>query len=175
MADLRDTMRAGKGKLEVLLDKIPGYGGYREKNARREADRLLREHLASRLAEQLRLAEDVGRQMLTGSGLSQLDEMGQANTRLQTVIDRVKTAAQGYSGFFDAVKVKEEQLDMLYDFDDDMLLQVNDVAAAVEAVQAALDSGDDSKLAPAVRRYGKTVADFAAAFDKRKDTLLGLA
>jgi len=174
MVDLRDTLSDHQSGLEALLGKIPGYSGYKEKELRREADQKLRDHLASQLSDQLGQAEDVASQMLTGPGLMQLDEMGKGNTRLQTLIDKVKTAAQGYAGFFDAVKVKEDELDILYEFDEDMLRKVEDIGAAIEAVQAALDSGVDSDIAPAVRSYVKTVTDASAAFDKRKDTILGL-
>jgi len=113
MVDLRDTLSDHQSGLEALLGKIPGYSGYKEKELRREADQKLRDHLASQLSDQLSQAEDVASQMLTGPGLMQLDEMGKGNTRLQTLIDKVKTAAQGYAGFFDAVKIKEDELDMM--------------------------------------------------------------
>ncbi|MEW5961899.1 MAG: hypothetical protein AB1801_29610, partial [Chloroflexota bacterium] len=136
MVDLRDTLSEHKGGLEKLLDKIPGYGGYRDKELRREADALLRQHVAQQLAGQLRRAEAVTGQMLTGPGLSHLDAIGQGNTALQTLIDKVKTAAQGYAGFFDAVKINENELDALYQFDEQMLQKVDEVAAAIDGVQA---------------------------------------
>jgi hypothetical protein len=175
MVDLRDNIADHLGGLESLTSKIPGYSGYKDKEMRREADGLLRQHLAAQLAEQLSRAEDVSSQMLTGPGISQLDEMGQGNTRLQTLIDKVKTAAQGYAGFFDAVKVKEEQLDILYEFDERMLHQVDEIGAAIDGVQSALDGEDTSTIGPAVRRYVKTVTDASTLFDKRKDAILGLA
>lgn len=175
MEDLRDTLPEQKGGLELLLEKIPGYSGYKEKELRREADALLRDHLAKQLAGQLSRAEAVAGQMLTGPGLAQLDEMGKGNTRLQTLIDRVKTAAQGYAGFFDAVKIKENELDFLYEFDEDMLYQVDEIAAAVDGIQAALDSGDATALAPAVRAYVAAVSNASTKFDRRKDAILGLA
>lgn len=174
MVDLRDILADQQSGLEALVGKIPGYKGYKEKELRREADQKLREHLAAQLAEQLSQAEDVASQMLTGPGLSQLDEMGKGNTRLQTLIDKVKTAAQGYAGFFDAVKIKEDELDILYQFDTAMLSQVNEIGAAIESIQAALDSGDAGQLGPAVRGYVKTVSEVSAAFDRRKETILGL-
>lgn len=174
MVDLRQTVSDHLGGLESLAAKIPGYKGYKEKEMRREADTLLRQHLAAQFAEQLTKAEDVAGQMLTGPGISQLDEMGKANTRLQTLIDKIKTAAQGYAGFFDAVKVKEDQLDELHEFDSAMLYKVDEVSDALDQVQAALDSGDPGKLAPGVRRYLKTVTDTSAAFDKRRDTMMGI-
>jgi hypothetical protein len=160
--------------LEALVAKIPGYKGYKEKEIRREADNLLRQRLANQLAEERTQAEDIASQMLTGPGLSQLDEMGKGNTRLQTLIDKIKTAAQGYAGFFDAVRVKEDQLDILYEFDTRMLDQVDEIRAALDSLQTALDTGESDKLAPAVRRYVKTVTDASATFDKRRDTMIDM-
>lgn len=174
MVDLRQTMSDHLGGLESLASKIPGYNGYKEKEMRREADSLLRQHLATQFAEQLTTAEDIAGQMLTGPGLAQLDEMGKGNTRLQTLIDKIKTAAQGYAGFFDAVKVKEDELDILYEFDNVMLAQVDVVSEALDQLQAALDSGDSGALAPSVRRYVKSVTDASAEFDKRREKMIGI-
>lgn len=175
MTDLRQTISDNLGKFESLMAKIPGYKGYKEKEMRREADMLLRQHLAAQYEAQLRRASEVASQMLTGPGVSQLTEMDKGNTRLQTFIDKIKTAGQGYAGLFDAIKVKEDELDKLYDFDNQMLLQVDSVAAALEAIQAALDGGDASALAPAVRGYVKAVTDASAQFDQRRDVLTGMA
>ena len=175
MTDLRDTVFDHKGWFETIAGKIPLYKGYKQKEDRREADALLREHLNTSLSEQLRKAEDVGGQMLTGPGIAQLDDIGRANTRLQTLIDKVKTAAQGYTGLFDAVKIKEEELDALYEFDSGLLTKVDDISEAIDSIQAALDSGDDSALAPTVRRYTKTVTDVSDLFDRRKEVILGLS
>lgn len=175
MTDLRQTVSDQLGGLESLALKIPGYKGYKEKEMRREADALLRQHLAAKLGAGLSQAEGLTKQMLTGPGLSQLTELNSGNTRLQTLIDKVKTASQGYSGFFDTIKVKEDELDKLYEFDNQVLAGVDDLTAALEAIQAALDGGDASALAPVVRRYGKIVSDLSASFDTRRDVLTGLA
>ena len=170
--DLRDTVQNAMGGFEELVKKIPGYSGYKEKEQRREADALLREHLAREFEAQWARTNDLKSQMLTGPALSQLDEMGRASRRLQTLIDKIKAAAQGYAGFFDAVKVKEEQLDDLYRFDNDMLSRVDDVADAIDAVQAALDEGDN--VAAAVRQLNRLVDELIALFDRRKDVITGL-
>jgi hypothetical protein len=113
--------------------------------------------------------------MLTGPGISQLAELDKGNTRLQTFIDKIKTAGQGYAGLFDAIKVKEDELDRLYEFDNQMLLQADSVAAAIDALQTALDGGDASAIAPAVRGYVRAVTDASAQFDQRRDVLTGMA
>jgi hypothetical protein len=171
MPDFRQTVYDHLGRFEELVSKIPGYKGYKEKELRREADTLLRDQIARALSAQLSKAEDVTSQMLTGPGLSQLNEMGKGNTRLQTLIDKVKTAAQGYAGFFDAIRIKEDELDALYEFDHEMLLRVDEIGAVVDQVQAAVDGGDEDLLAPAVRVYVKTVTDTSALFDQRRDAI----
>src|SRR6185503_18104615 len=123
MPDLRDTISNNLGGFESLMAKIPGYKGYKEKEMRREADALLRQHLADQYEAQLSRASDVASQMLTGPAITQLAEMDKGNTRLQTFVDKIKTAGQGYAGLFDAIKVKEDELDKLYEFDNQMLSQ----------------------------------------------------
>ena len=175
MTDLRDTISDQKGWFERITQKIPLYKGYKAKEDRREADALLRQHLAELLGQQRQKAEDVAGQMLTGPGMMQLDDIGRANTRLQTLIDKIKTAAQGYAGLFDAVKIKEDELDTLYEFDQAMLLKVDEISEALDSIQAALDSGDGDGMAPTVRRYTKTVTDASSLFDSRKEAILGLS
>lgn len=175
MTDLRDTISDHKSWLERIAGKIPLYKGYKAKEDRREADALLRQHLARLYSEQLSRAEDVTSQMLTGLGMLQLDDMGNANTRLQTLIDKIKTAAQGYAGLFDAVKIKEDELDTLYEFDNGMLLKVEEIAAALDSLQTTLDGEDSNAIAPTVRRYAKTITDTSALFDRRKEVILGLS
>jgi hypothetical protein len=174
MADLRNTISDNLSGFEVLVSKIPGYKGYKEKEMRREADVLLRQHLAAQYDAQLRRVTDVASQMLTGPGMAQLAELDKGNTRLQTFIDKIKTAGQGYAGLFDAIKVKEDELDKLYEFDNQMLLQVDSVTAAIDALQTALDGGDATAIAPAVRAYVKAVTDASAQFDRRRDVLTGM-
>jgi hypothetical protein len=175
MTDLMQTISNNMSRFESLTAKIPGYKGYKEKEMRRQADSILRQHLAAKLGEQLRRAEEMGKQMLIGPGLAQLNNLGAANTRLQTLVDKVKTAAQGYAGFFDAIKVKEDELDQLYQFDDQMLFKVNDITTALDNLQTALDSGDAAAMASAVRGYTTAVTETSALFDQRKDVLTGLA
>ena len=56
MDPILDKARAGQNALEQIANAIPGFQGYREKELRRDADRLQREYLASRLEEAYLLA-----------------------------------------------------------------------------------------------------------------------
>ena len=104
--------------------------------------------------------------------MSYLDDMGKVGRRLQTLIDKIKAAAQGYAGFFSPIKVKEEELDDLYRFDNDMLDKVDEVAAAIDVVQDALDNEDG--IPAAIRKLARIVDDQIALWDRRKDVITGL-
>lgn len=168
--DLRDVVTEGMGGFEKLVAKIPGYGGYKEKEMRREADKLLRDHIYRVLTEQRRRIEDVQGEL----GVEQIEyveQIGRARRRLQTLADTVHTATYGYAGLFDAVKVKEEELDALYAFDDDLLTQSDAIAESIDSLQAAMDSGESPK--GAIRDLTDTITRLQNLYNRRRDVIIG--
>ncbi len=170
MADLFQNITDAKSMLEKLAGKIPGFGGYLERETRREADKMLRTTIANRYGEQLQRVSSLQTQLLTGAGIEYVDDLQTAATKLQTFIDQVKTAAYGYSGLFDAVKINEKELAQLYTFDAALLENVAKVAAAVDNIEASL--GGDG-LPAAIRNLISIVTDCNTTFERRKDTLTG--
>jgi len=59
MTDLYEQIRDDRGRIESFVGKFPGYKGYKEKEMRRAADKLLRETLARRVEEQWRRLPDI--------------------------------------------------------------------------------------------------------------------
>ena len=145
--DYQHTVEDSKGGLESLASKIPGYRGYKEKEDRRAADKLLREYLANQLNEQQRRLAGLQRDLLEGGGLLLIDDLDRAVTKVQNLADRMRTASYGYAGLFDEVKVKEEDLDALYDFDESMLGRLSAIQSAIDALAVAMDTGGDVKAA----------------------------
>ncbi|MCD6555326.1 MAG: hypothetical protein DRI52_04260 [Chloroflexi bacterium] len=168
--DLRAKVTEALGGVESLASKIPGYSGYKEKELRREADKLLREQLARSFDEQRRHLLDLQKQLISAGQIALLDDMDSAAVKLQTLIDRVRTASYGYAGFFDAVKVKEEQLDALYEFDNALVEQVSNVEAALERVRSALAAQEG--VAEAIADLTTVIRDINDLFTKRQDVIL---
>ncbi len=119
---------------------IPGYRGYKEKELRREADKLLRLELAGKLTDQRKRLSELQVQLVNQAQILYVDDLDRAVTKLQLLIDRITTASYGYAGLFDAVKVKEEQLDALYEFDNQMLDSVDEIAEEVDHVSSAISA-----------------------------------
>ena len=170
--DLRDVVEGAQGGLEKILNKIPGFGGYRQKEMRRDADKLLRDHIYGVLTEQRRRIEDIQGE-LGIEYIEFVEKIGKARRRLQTLADTVHTAAYGYAGLFDAVRVKEEQLDALYSFDNGLLAESEAIAACVGSLRAAVDSGEGPS--GAIRELTDTITRLQELYDRRKDVITGMA
>ncbi|GAB4530234.1 MAG: hypothetical protein Kow0063_08160 [Anaerolineae bacterium] len=169
--DFRDIIEDSKGGLEGLVSRIPGYRGYKQKEDRRAADKLLREHLASQLGEQQRHLASLQRDLLESGGLLLVDDLERAVTQVQKLADKIRTASYGYAGLFDAVKVKEEELDALYEFDEDMLNQVSAIQSAVAALATAIDADGDVKTA--IREVVSAAEDANTIWRQRESAITG--
>ena len=135
---LQGTVASALGGLEQLAKRVPGYHGYKEKELRREADKLLRTEVAHKLDDERKGLSELQVQLVSQGLIEHVDDLERAVTKLQLLIDRIKAASYGYAGLFDAVKVKEEQLDALYEFDNQMLDVADDIAAHADRVSSAV-------------------------------------
>jgi hypothetical protein len=140
MSDLRDRIKQDQTSYDTLLDWIPGFKGYREQEMRRDADRLVREHLAKLLgdthAKVRRATGDLAKQ----ARLKQMGALDSLSKRIEKLTDLIRYADAGYSGWFAAVKIDEAELDRLYDYDVALKQFIADVdAAATELVALSED------------------------------------
>jgi hypothetical protein len=171
--DLRDVVEGALGGLENLARKIPGYKGYKEKELRREADKLLRMEVAAKFDDQRKRLTELQNQLISQAQIEFLDDLERAVMKLQLLIDRIKTATYGYAGLFDAVKVKEEQLDALYEFDNRMLDYVDDVASDVDHVASAIAAQEG--ISEALDELVETVNQANQTFGHREEAILQAA
>jgi hypothetical protein len=132
--DLVEKIRGEQNVLERIASAIPGFQGYREKERRREADRIGREYLAVRLEQAKKSLDTLSANASRVGALDAINDIETARKRLDKVAARMRYADRGYAGFFDAVKIDEGALDRVYRFD---LALLTGVEAAREAAQAA--------------------------------------
>jgi len=127
--------KSEKNFLERLADAIPGLSGYRSKDDRRETDKRLREYLAGRIDRIRGGIDDLKLAMTNRGELAALNDVGLLQRQLQQLGDSVRFASYGYSGLFDQLKLRDAELDALYQHD----LKLVD---AVEALDRAVKAGD---------------------------------
>lgn len=168
--DLTEKIQASQNKLEELIAQIPGYAGYKQKEQRREADKLLRMQVARRYQEQLDRLSGIQYTLTSRGHLASIVTLERAVMKLQHLIDRIKTASYGYAGLFDALKVDEDVLDRLYDHDQSLLGGVDKIAVLLGKLAEAAEVE-----APPSAEANDLVAELEAlhgVFSRRQDVIL---
>jgi hypothetical protein len=140
MDPILDKARAAQNALERLMNSVPGFKGYRERDLRRDADRLQREHISARLEDGKKALNQVAAALTRGGDLDVINDVETARKRIDKVANRIRYAERGYSGFFDAVKVDETILAKLYAFDMGLIEDVDGVLTAASAATQASDA-----------------------------------
>jgi len=168
--NLLDNIKGEMSGIEKLVSKIPGYKGYKEKELRREADKLLRDHIANRLRTVKTQLDGLQVDLIGAGKIDLLDEAGSAATQIQTFIDRLRTASYGYAGLFDAVRIKEDDLDRVYEFDSALVSYADRIEGAIGRAREGLEGEDARSLILIVRDLAR---EANTTFDQRQDVLRG--
>lgn len=165
-----EAAKTNMGALERLLKGLPGISGYVNKELRRDADKRLRNLIASQLEEQKQTLLDIQNKLLKGGGLAWLDDVDAVIQKLQTLVDRVKTASYGYAGLFDAIKIREQELDALNKFDVALAGRVVAVENAVKALADAVASKQN--IQALVDQLANLITELRTTFDKRSEAVV---
>lgn len=155
-----------------LASKIPGFKGYIERSNRRDADKLVRETVAKRYEEQWQRVSSLQRDFISRGEIGLIDDLEASAVKLRTFADRVRRAAYGYAGFFDAVKINEQELAQMYEYDLKMLDLGDEVARAIDHVEMSI--GSDG-LPAAIRNLTTLAQQSIDVFNRREEVILGNA
>ena len=150
---------------------IPGFKGYIERQNRREADKLLRDTVARRFDEQWKRASQLQVDMVSQGMISYVDDMERATLQLRTFIDKLSTAPRGYSGLFDAVKINEQELEAIYQYDAAFFDLAEQVGRALDNVEASL--GDEAALPAAIRNLTSVARMAVETYNRRSEVVIG--
>ena len=171
--DYLGKVRGERSLLEKIMGYVPGYHGYKEKELRRESDRLVRMDVVNRLKDaktvfRRRFADPVAVQKL-GESSYKFDAL---TYRLDRVTQRIDRAVAGDAGMFDAIKVKEDKLDSVIQHDLSLIEKAESVKEDVEKVASIEPGTDDWKTA--MDAVISKVEDLDRLVDERANLLRGL-
>ncbi len=172
MSDIFDKVAEDRDPLKKLLSKIPGFKGYVERGDRRLSDKLLRETIANEYEAHYQRISGLQRDLISQGGLAYIDDLESAAIKLRQFIDRVRTASYGYAGLFDAIKIKEEELASIYQYDAELLEKGATASGAIDNVESSI--GTDG-LPAALRHLISVSQECVDLFNKRSDALKGIA
>jgi hypothetical protein len=171
MNDFFEKVTSQTDPFKKLIGYIPGFSGYVERQNRRDADKLLRDTVAQRFEEQWKRVSNLQSDLVSSGSIQHVDDLERAAIQLRTFIDKISTAPRGYSGLFDAVKINEPELLALYQFDLAFFDLAEQIARAIDNVEASL--ADANALPAAIRNLTTLSRLSVETYNKRSEAVVG--
>lgn len=109
------------GSIGNLIQRVPGYRGYRQKEDRRDADRALRDKIVFELDQRATRVESVASGLAAKRDLSNVGTVNALARDIRALSTRIRTATYGYGGLFSDRDINELALDQIQDFDEVLL------------------------------------------------------
>jgi SMC interacting uncharacterized protein involved in chromosome segregation len=178
MSDTNDVLSKVQGQMnlpERIAAFVPGFRGYKEKEIRRESDRLIRNHLYLKLETERTDLKEIEQKLADRRYFDVLTDMDRLVAKMDRVVEKINHASYGYSGFFDAVKVREENLDNMIAFDNKLLDGINALTTEIDAFKADLAGGVTANLKTRVQNATDKLESLENTFDQRNEVILGVS
>ncbi len=119
--DVRQEIKSNRGLAKNLELFIPGLSGYRKSEDVRAADSIVRNQVADKLELSMTNLQDLRSQMVSNNDFTNLTAVGSLISQIQQMSGQVRHAQQGYSGFAANIKIDQNKLNKLYEYDYDFL------------------------------------------------------
>jgi len=172
MSDLFEKVTGEQDFFKKILSKIPGFKGYIERTNRRLSDKLLRENIANTFETLYQRISSLQRDLISQGELAFVDDLEASALKLRQFIDRVRTASYGYAGIFDAIKINQEELNRVYQYDYALLSLADEVGPAVDNVETSIGT---EGLDAAIRHLTSVSQQCVDAYNKRSEVMKGIA
>jgi hypothetical protein len=127
-----DAAREQRNLLERLMARLPGFGGFQDRELRRDVDKLQREHIAKAVHDVRRRSREVAGAYTDAGQIGVLDRFDRLDRRLDRLGESIRHTDYGASGLFSVEKIGAEELQRLYDFDLSLLDDVDALSSRVE-------------------------------------------
>ena len=177
MSENKDVYAQAKSQMrlsERIAAALPGFRGYKEKEVRRESDKLVRNNLTLKLSKDKDNIRSISQRIADKRYLDVLPDIDRLTAKMDRITEKVNHASYGYAGFYDIVKIKEDNLDRMITFDNQLLDEVDALTASIEDLKAQLLSGNYSNLKDKIQAITDKFELLEDTFDKREQVILGV-
>src|SRR5665647_606480 len=171
MSENKDVYAQAKSQMrlsERIAAALPGFRGYKEKELRRESDKLVRNNLYLKLTKDKDNVKSISQKIADKRYMDVLTDIDRLNAKMDRITEKVNHASYGYAGFYDIVKVKEENLDRMITFDNQLLDEVNALTANIEELKTQLLSNNFANLKDKIQTIVDKFELLEDTFDKRE-------
>jgi len=160
--------------LEKIMRYIPGFRGYKEKELRREADKLLREKMYRVLVETKDGLKETYRGLVEARVTEVWDDIDRLIAKFDRISERINHAEYGYAGFFNVVKVNEQDLDRMTEFDLSLLKMVDGIEKSASELKEETLADKFDKARTKTLEIHKNLDLLEKTYNQRKQVILGV-
>lgn len=157
--------------IEKITEFIPLYSGYQNKDRRREADKILRMSIVGNLNKGIDILKGIQLDLTEARLLNVISKVERLISQIEYLRDKIKTASYGYSGFFDNIKIKETELDLLYQHDYNIISKVNDLNNTIEPFSVS-ETKHSSEISNHINQWCKKIETIQQLVIDRESVIL---
>jgi hypothetical protein len=121
-----------KNILDKIGSLIPGYTGYSERSDKRKSEKCFRDQNALLLEKSEKNIIEFQKLLLLQNNTSLMKEWETLRKQINTMTSVLKYANYGESSFFSATQIKENELDQIMNFDEQIADRVQLIFKATE-------------------------------------------
>lgn len=169
MADIRKKIEEDRGILKKIQLLIPGYEGYRRREDIRKADNLLRNQLADKLKVARNDVENLRKNLVYKYETKNLERVGNLLNYFQKIDAQLRHAEHGYSGISPAIRIGEEELNKLYEFDYSMAKIIEEIGNEASKIKGAREE----EIPEEIEKIRNMLEEFEKTFKMRMVYITG--
>jgi hypothetical protein len=176
MSEKKGIVEKAKGEMrltERILAALPGFRGYKEKEIRRESDRLIRNHLYQRLTQARGDLKESFQTLSDRNVQEVLSDMDRLIMRFDRVSEKINHASYGYAGFFNIVKIEEEKLDKMIGFDTGLIDEVDNIVEESGTFRKEVAREDFQNARNHITNVNDMLAALEDTFEQRHEVIEG--
>jgi hypothetical protein len=148
---------------DSMLNRIPGYTGYKSKEQARDSDRVLRNEIARQLDADATRVETIQRTAADERNVARVNELEPVVQGFRNAANLVRSLSYGYGGLFSDRPIDDAALAQLRLFDEGLLVKATALQTGVESIEAG-----DTGAAGAVSAQ---IAEFKSGLDVRSSVI----
>jgi hypothetical protein len=169
VVDLYEEMVNRRTTLERLAARVPGFAEYLDKKAQRAADCMLRDYIAGELHKRINQFAALEKQLLDAHEMQYLSKTRSVKTKLHLFYEHVKMAASGYSGPFEKQKIRPDELEKLYHFDEAQIRFVDQLDEVLGRLSEAIQN--QSNIEEAIAEVNQLAVEANESCSRREAVL----
>jgi len=169
-----DKVQESEKTLERIMLVLPGFRGYKLREQRREADRIVRNHIHYVLQNSRTWLSYCYQSLVDGKVAELIEPMNRLLARVDRVSEKVNHASYGYAGFFDSVKIEEPDLDRMLAYDTQLMDLAHKFADAAESFRNDLQQNKLETALSSEQALESGLENLETAFDERKTVIEGV-